>query len=91
MFDMRRREFFALLGGAAAAWPLAAQAQEPVRVRRIAVLNNIAEGDPDMQVWIGVFRQRLDSLGWNEGRNLKIDIRWGAGDLTRLRRYAVEL
>jgi putative ABC transport system substrate-binding protein len=88
MLDVRRREFITLLGGAAA-WPLAARAEQVERVRRIAVLNNVAEGDPDMQAWIGAFRQRLDKLGWSEG--LKIDIRWGAGDLTRLRRYAVEL
>jgi putative tryptophan/tyrosine transport system substrate-binding protein len=87
--EMGRREFMSLLGGAAAAWPLAARAQQGERVRRIAVLNNVAEGDPDIQAWIGAFRQRLDSLGWREG--LKIDIRWGAGDLTRLRRYAAEL
>jgi putative tryptophan/tyrosine transport system substrate-binding protein len=86
---MKRREFITLLGGAAVAWPLAARAQQVERVRRIAVLNNVAEGDPDTQAWIGAFRQRLDNLGWSEG--LKIDIRWGAGDLTRLRRYAVEL
>jgi ABC-type uncharacterized transport system substrate-binding protein len=89
MLDMRRREFITLLGGAAASWPLAARAEQVERVRRIAVLNNVADGDPDTQAWIGAFRQRLDNLGWREG--LKIDIRWGAGDLTRLRRYAVEL
>jgi putative tryptophan/tyrosine transport system substrate-binding protein len=85
---MRRREFISLLGGAAAPsllWPLAARAQQGERMRRIAVLNNVAEGDPDTQAWIGAFRQRLESLGWSENRNLKIDIRWGAGDLTRLR------
>ena len=92
---MKRREFILALGGAAATpsllWPLAARAQQSERIRRIAVLNNIAEGDRDAQAWIGAFRQRLESLGWNEGRNLKIDIRWGAGDLTRLRAHAVDL
>jgi putative tryptophan/tyrosine transport system substrate-binding protein len=88
MADMTRRKFIRLIG-VAAAWPLAARAQQVERVRRIAVLNNVAQGDPDTQAWIGAFRQRLESLGWNEG--LKIDVRWGAGDLTRLRRYAEEL
>jgi len=87
---MKRREFIAALGGAAA-WPLAARAQQGERMRRIAMLNNLAESDRDMQAWIGVFRERLESLGWSEGRNLKIDIRWGAGDLGRLRGHAADL
>jgi putative ABC transport system substrate-binding protein len=88
---IRRREFIALLGAAPAAWPLAARAQQGERTRRIAMLSDLAEGDRDAQVWIDAFRQRLDSLGWSEGRNLQIDIRWGAGDLTRLRGHAAEL
>jgi putative tryptophan/tyrosine transport system substrate-binding protein len=92
---MRRREFILALGGAAATpsllWPLAARAQQSERIRRIAVLNNLAEGDRDAQAWIGAFRQRFESLGWNEGHNLKIDIRWGAGELARLRAHAAEL
>ena len=87
---MKRRELIALLGGAAA-WPLVARAQQGERVRRIAILNNLAESDRDTQAWIGAFRQRLESLGWSEGRNLKIDIRWGAGDLDRLRGHAADL
>src|SRR4029453_7589763 len=55
------------------------------------VWNNLAEGERDAHAWVGAFRQRLESLGWNEGRNLKIDTRWGAGDLTRLRAHAAEL
>jgi ABC-type uncharacterized transport system substrate-binding protein len=90
MSDIRRREFITLLGGAAA-WPLAARAQQPTRIRRIGILHNLAENDRDAQVWIGAFRQRLESLGWSEGRNLQIDIRWGAGDLGRYRAHAAEL
>jgi putative ABC transport system substrate-binding protein len=87
---VKRRDFTRLLGGAAT-WPVVARAQQIERMRRIGVLNNLAESDRDTQTWIGAFRQRLESLGWNEGRNLKIDIRWGAGDLTRLRAHAVDL
>jgi ABC-type uncharacterized transport system substrate-binding protein len=60
-------------------------------MRRIGILHNLAEGDRDAQIWIGVFRQRLESLGWREGRNLHIEIRWGAGDLDRYRSHAAEL
>src|SRR6266487_3995963 len=88
---MKRREFITLLGGAAATCPLAARAQEPRRMRRIGVLHYLAEGDRDAQIWIGAFRQRLESLGWREGRNLHIEIRWGAGDLDRYRSHAAEL
>jgi putative ABC transport system substrate-binding protein len=88
---MKRRAFITLLGGTAATWPLAARAQQPARMRRIGMLHNLAEGDRDAQIWIGAFRQRLESLGWNEGRNLQIDIRWGAGDLDRYRSHAAEL
>lgn len=90
MPGMKRRQFIAGLG-VAAAWPLAARGQQSERLRGIAVLNNVTDSDPDMRAWIGVFRQRLESVGWNEGRNLKINIRWGAGDLTRLRGYAADL
>jgi putative tryptophan/tyrosine transport system substrate-binding protein len=89
MPGMKRRQFIAGLG-VAAAWPVAARGQGE-RLRGIAVLNNVAENDPDIWAWISAFRQRLESLGWNEGRNLKINIWWGAGDLTRLRGYAAEL
>jgi putative ABC transport system substrate-binding protein len=89
-FITKRRELILALAGAVA-WPLAARAQEPVRTRRIAVLNNLTEGDRDAHDWIGAFRRRLESLGWSEERNLRIDIRWGAGDLARLRSDAANL
>src|ERR1043166_921391 len=87
---MRRREVITLLGGAAA-WPLAAHAQQGERMRRIGMLNNFADNDRDARAWIGAFRQRLEGLGWSEGRNLRIDIRSGAGDPGRLRGHAADL
>jgi putative ABC transport system substrate-binding protein len=89
MLDLKRREFIVLLGGAAA-WPLAARAQQPaMRVRRIGVLMDVhgAEG----QARLAAFHQELQQLGWSDGRNARIDIRWSAGDADRRRRYAAEL
>jgi putative tryptophan/tyrosine transport system substrate-binding protein len=87
---MRRREFFTLLSGAAAL-PLAARAQQPERMRRIGVLMNRAADNPDGQTRLAAFQQALQQLGWNDGRNVRIDIRWGADDAERERRYAAEL
>src|SRR6266702_933441 len=88
---MRRREFLMLLGSAAAAWPRAARAQQPDRMRRIGVLMSIEEGDPEGQARVAAFRQGLRELGWTEGGNLRIDWRWSGGDLARVRAYATEL
>jgi putative ABC transport system substrate-binding protein len=88
---MRRREFITLLGGAAAAWPMAARAQQPDRVRRIGVLIALAESDPEGQARIAAFHQGLQQSGWTVGHNVRIDTRWGAGDADRMRRYAAEL
>jgi putative ABC transport system substrate-binding protein len=88
---MKRRNFITLLGGAVA-WPLAARAQQPgERMRRISVLNSSAENDSQAQSFVGAFREGLEKLGWNNGRNVTIDIRWSAGDAERLRANAVEL
>jgi len=87
---MKRREFITLLGGAAA-WPLAAGAQQPDRVRRIGVLMSMVESDPRGLEFITAFAQGLAELGWTVGRNVRIEYRWGAGDLDRFRRYAAEL
>jgi putative tryptophan/tyrosine transport system substrate-binding protein len=87
---MKRRAFISLLGGAAAAWPVAARAQQAERVRRIGVLMAVAD-DPEGQARIAAFLQGLQQLGWAEGRNLQIDTRWGAGDADRFRKYAAEL
>jgi putative ABC transport system substrate-binding protein len=88
---MKRRQFIALLGGAAAAWPLAVRAQQAEHVRRIGVLVSIAPDDPEAQARVAAFIHELQQLGWADGRNLRIDIRWGAGDAERIRRYAAEL
>jgi putative tryptophan/tyrosine transport system substrate-binding protein len=88
---MRRREFITLLGGATAVWPLAARAQSPDRVRRIGVLMHLLENDPEAQARIRALLGGLQQLGWTEGRNLRIDYRYGAADVDRARRYAAEL
>ena len=89
---MKRREFIALLGGATAAWPLAARAQQPgERIRRIGVLTNTTADDPEGQARIAAFHQGLQEWGWTLGRNTRIDVRWGAIDADSSRRYATEL
>ena len=87
---MRRREFIALLGGAAAAWPLAARAQ-PERVRRIGVLDVLAHNDPEGHARTAALLRTLQQLGWTDGRNVRIDHRWGANDPERIRGHAAEL
>jgi putative ABC transport system substrate-binding protein len=88
---MKRREFITLFGGAAAAWPLAAHAQQTERMRRIGVLMNVAADDPEAQARNVAFLQGLHELGWTDDRDVRIDYRWAAGDADRLRRYAAEL
>jgi ABC-type uncharacterized transport system substrate-binding protein len=87
---MRRREFIALLGSAAA-WPLAAHAQQNERMRRIGVLMNTAADDPDGQARIAAFHQGLQEWGWTLGRNARIDVRWGVVDAESSRLYAAEV
>src|SRR5262245_39186764 len=87
---MRRREFITLLGGAAA-WPVAARAQQAERMRRIGSLTNLRADDPEGQARDTVFLQELAQLGWIAGRNVQIDSRWAAGDSERLGKYAAEL
>src|SRR5262245_2328266 len=91
MSVMRRRQFITLLGGAAIAWPLAARAQQADRVRRIGLLQGLAESDPEAQARTVAFRQALNVLGWIEGRNIRIDYRFAGGDSSRVQTYAAEL
>src|SRR5262245_64111282 len=77
---IERQKFLATLGGAATAWPLAARAQQPDLFRRVGILISGAEADPEMQARVATIRQRLDSLGWSEGRNLRTDIRFAEAD-----------
>jgi len=86
-----RRELLAALGGAAAAWPLAARAQQAERVRRIGVLANLAEDDLETRSRNAVVLRGLQELGWIEGRNVRIDYRFALGNMARLRQYAAEL
>jgi len=88
---VKRREFIALLGGAAAAWPLAARAQRPERIKRIGVLIGAIETDPESQARIIAFKEGLQALGWTDGRNVHIDYRFGSADLNLTRNYAAEL
>ena len=74
--QLKRREFITLLGGAAAAWPLVARAQQPARMRRIGVLLPFASDDPESSIRVTAFQQGLEKLGWSEGRNIHLDVRF---------------
>ena len=88
---LKRREFITLLGGAAAAWPLAARAQQPERMRRIAVLSGAVETDLEIQARNVAFRQALQQLGWTDQQNVQIDYRWVSSDNDHIRRVVAEL
>jgi putative ABC transport system substrate-binding protein len=88
---MRRRDFITLLGGAVTAWPLAARAQQGERMRRIAVLMVGDENDPAQKTNVSAFTQALADLGWTDGRNVRMDLRWGRADANRIRALAQEL
>src|SRR6516225_45395 len=87
---IRRRDFIVALGGAAT-WPLAARAQQGNRVRRIGVLMSADENDPVAKTYVSAFTQALAGLGWSDGRDVRIDLRWGRGDINRTRALAQEL
>jgi len=88
---MRRREFITLLGGAAAALPIAARAQQLERVRRVGMLTGYAEEDHEVRARVSAFEQALQELGWTSGRNIQFTYRWERGDAERMRVYAAEL
>ena len=87
---MRRRDFIALAGGLTTTWPLASRAQQDNRVRHIGVFMNLPEGDPDATRWIAALLKSLDEFGWAEGRNIRLDFRWGV-DAEHVRKNAGEL
>jgi putative ABC transport system substrate-binding protein len=88
---MRRRDFITLIGGAAFAWPLAVPAQQPEPMRRIGELMNRDADDTEGQALVAAFQQAMQQLGWSDGSNVRIDVRWGANDVERDRKYAAEL
>jgi len=88
---MRRRDFIKIVAGSTIAWPLAARAQQPERVRRIGVLIARSANDPEGQAFVAAFLQGLQELGWSVGRNVIIDIRWFTGNIADARKYAAEL
>ena len=88
---MKRRDFIALLSGAAAAWPLAARTQQNEALRSVGVLMSVAANDPEGNDRFTAFRQGLQQLGWVEGRNVRIDVRWSGGNSDNIRKYAGEL
>jgi putative tryptophan/tyrosine transport system substrate-binding protein len=88
---VKRREFVKLLGGAAATWPLAARAQQSEGMRRVGVVMGWDENDAEAKVWLSGFTQGLSELGWTDGRNLRMDIRWVPGNMEQMRTFAKEL
>jgi putative tryptophan/tyrosine transport system substrate-binding protein len=88
---IRRRDFVILLGGGPAAWPAVAYAQQSDRLRRVGVLMGFGENDAEGILWLSSFIRAFRELGWTDGRNVRLEIRWGASDLDRQRMYANEL
>lgn len=88
---MRRRDFISLMVGSAVSWPIATRAQQPERMRRVGVLLSDAAEDSEGQARLAAFVQALQQLGWTDGRNVRVDTRWGAADADRYRKYAAEL
>jgi putative ABC transport system substrate-binding protein len=89
--NMRRREFLGVLGSAAAAWPAVARAQQASPVRRIGILMGGAEGDSQSEAGLAALTTALRQLGWTDGQNIRIDIRWASGNVERMKAFAKEL
>jgi len=89
--SMKRRQFLGVLGGAATAWPLRAQAQQADRMARLGILVGLREGDPEGELWVKTLLEALPPLGWKRGTNLQIDLRWGSNDLDQVQKAAKEL
>jgi putative tryptophan/tyrosine transport system substrate-binding protein len=90
-YRLKRREFITLLGGTVAVWPLAARAQQANRMPRVGVLQSLAESDFEAQSWINALKQGLVALGWTDGLNVRIDVRWAGGETNLIQRFAKEL
>jgi len=88
---MQRRKFITLLGGTVATWPITVPAQQPEQMRRIGVLLPRAVNDAEYQARMASFLQALQQLGWSDGRNVRVETRWAAGDANLIRKYAAEL
>jgi putative ABC transport system substrate-binding protein len=88
---MQRREFITLIGGVAVATPLVARAQQPDQMRRVGVLTSFDENDPAAKTYVSEFVKGLGELGWTDGRNVRMDVRWAGGSVDRARMYAKEL
>src|SRR6516164_9187830 len=91
MLRIRRRNFITLLGVAAAAWPLAGRAQQPNRMRRVGVLMAFEEEDPRAKVNLSAFTRRLSELGWSDGRDIRMEVRWCGENVERIRAFAKEV
>ena len=88
---MRRRDFIKVVAGSVVAWPLAARAQRPERMRRIGVILGATADDAEFQAWFGAFLQGLQQSGWSIGQNVRIDTRWATANAAEIRRHAAEL
>ena len=88
---MQRRDFLKVIPGSVAVWPLTARAQQDGRMPRVAVLTRYADSDPEAQIWFKTFVNEMQAVGWTDGGNIRIDVRWAGGEVGRIQRLAKEL